>query len=124
MKKRKTIPQMRISSAVLGVIAFILLLALGACMPEREYVQFSDAGTFHPGPAQGGGDGSGPQGEYDSYELIDHGAPNHGIAPMYQGYQQGYQQPHRGHHGRGYPAVVETYDQYGNPRNVIVPNPW
>ena len=115
---------MRISSAVLGVIAFILLLALGACMPEREYVQFSDAGTFHPGPAQGGGDRSAPQGEYDSYELIDHGAPNHGIDPMYQGYQQGYQQPHRGHHGRGYPAVVETYDQYGNPRNVIVPNPW
>lgn len=68
-------------------------------MPEREYVQFSDAGTFHPGPAQGRGDRNGPQGEYDSYELIDHGAPNHGIAPMYNGYQQGYQQPHRGYQG-------------------------
>ena len=115
---------MRISSAVLVAFLFVLLLTLSACAPEREFVQFSDAGTFHPGPAQGGGDRSGPQGEYDSYELIDHGAPNHGIAPMYQGYQQGYQQPHRGHHGGGYPAVVETYDQYGNPRNVIVPNPW
>ncbi len=124
MKKIQTVSQRRESLWLLVAFLFVLLLTLSACAPEREFVQFSDAGTFHPGPAQGGGDRSGPQGEYDSYELIDHGAPNHGIAPMYQGYQQGYQQPHRGHHGRGYPAVVETYDQYGNPRNVIVPNPW
>ena len=110
-------------SPALPVVA-LAIFALSACAPQREFVQFSDAGTFHPGPRQGGGDRGEPQGEYDSYELIDHGAPNQGIAPMYQGNQQGYQQQPRGHGGGGYPAVVETYDQYGNPRNVIVPNPW
>ena len=110
-------------SPALPVVA-LAIFALSACAPQREFVQFSDAGTFHPGPGQGGGDRGEPQGEYDSYELIDHGAPNQGIAPMYQGNQQGYQQQPRGHGGGGYPAVVETYDQYGNPRNVIVPNPW
>ena len=112
-----------------AILVFALaIFALSVCGPQREFVQFSDAGTFHPGPGQGGGDRGEPQGEYDSYELIDHGAPNQGIAPMYQGnqngYQQGYQPQPRGHGGGGYPAVVETYDQYGNPRNVIVPNPW
>ena len=123
---KKTVLEKRESLGLPVAILFVLfLLSLSACAPEREFVQFSDAGTFHPGPGQSRGDRSGPQGEYDSYELIDHGAPNQGIAPMYQGNQQGYQQQlHRGHHGGGYPAVVETYDQYGNPRNVIVPNPW
>lgn len=121
-------PIVRTTTRKMGVTGFFvslaLLLALGACAPQREFVQFSDAGTFHPGPGQAGGDRGEPEGEYDSYELIDHGAPNQGIAPMYQGNQQGYQPQPRGHGGGGYPAVVETYDQYGNPRNVIVPNPW
>jgi hypothetical protein len=122
---RTTTRKMRVTGFF---VSLALLLVLSACAPQREFVQFSDAGTFHPGHGQGGGDRGEPQGEYDSYELIDHGAPNQGIAPMYQGnqngYQQGYQPQPRGHGGGGYPAVVETYDQYGNPRNVIVPNPW
>jgi hypothetical protein len=75
-------------------------------------VRFGDAGTFRPGANQ---QVSGPDGEYDSYEVIDHGAPNHGVPPMYSG-QPGYQ--------GGYPAAVQTYDQYGNPQTLIVPNPW
>ena len=118
---RTTTRKMRVTGFF---VPLALLLALTACAPQREFVLFSDAGTFHPGPGQGGGDRGEPQGEYDSYELIDHGAPNQGIAPMYQGNQQGYQPQPRGHGGGGYPAVVETYDQYGNPRNVIVPTPW
>ena len=104
-------------SPALPVVA--LAISLSACAPQREFVQFSDAGTFHPGPAQGGGDRSAPQGEYDSYELIDHGAPNQGIAPMYQGNQQGYQQGYqpqpRGHGGGGYPAVVKPTTNMATP---------
>jgi hypothetical protein len=83
-----------------------------ACAPQREFVRFDNAGTFHPGTSRSAAHFSGPDGEYDSYELIDHGAPNHGIPPMYSG-QQG-----------GYPAAVPGYDAYGNPVTVIVPNPW
>ena len=68
-------------------VSVIMLLSLSACAPQREFVHFSDAGTFHPGPGHSGGDRGKPQGEYDSYELIDHAAPNQGIAPMYQGNQ-------------------------------------
>jgi len=121
-EKMKIVLEKRESLGLPVAILFVLLLlSLSACGPEREFVQFSDAGTFHPGPGQSRGDRGGPEGEYDSYELIDHGAPIQGIAPMYQENHQGYRNPHR---GGGYPAVVETYDQYGNPRNVIVPNPW
>jgi hypothetical protein len=50
-----------------AILVFALaLFALSVCGPQREFVQFSDAGTFHPGPAQGRGDGRGPQREYDS----------------------------------------------------------
>lgn len=84
-----------------------------ACAPQREFVQFGNPGTFHPGPSRFAPQFSGPEGEYDSYELVDHGGvPNHGIPPMYSG-QQG-----------GYPAAVSGYDAYGNPVTVIVPNPW
>lgn len=34
---------------------------------------------------------------------------------------QGYQQPA---YSGGYPQVVDTYDPYGNPPRVIIPNPW
>ena len=40
---------------------------------------------------------------------------------MYQGQQNDYQ---RSGHGAGYPQVVDTYDPYGNPQSVIIPNPW
>ena len=98
------------------VVAIPFVLALISCAPQREFVRFGDAGTFRPGANQ---QVSGPDGayeEYDSYEVIDHGAPNHGYPAMYSG-QPGYQ-------GGGYPAAVQTYDQYGNPQTVIVPNPW
>jgi hypothetical protein len=98
-----------------GLIIVALLLA--SCAPKREFVRFGDAGTFHPGPHHGSRGHSGaPDGEYDSYEVIDHGAPNHGVPPMY-GRQPSYQ-------GGGYPAAVPTYDPYGNPQTIIVPNPW
>jgi hypothetical protein len=99
------------------VLALIVALFLASCAPQREFVRFGDAGTFHPGPLHGSG--AGPDGsveEYDSYEVIDHGAPNHGVPPMYSrqpSYQSG-----------GYPAAVPTYDPYGNPLTIIVPNPW
>ena len=84
-----------------------------ACAPQREFVQFGNPGTFHPGPRHSGGGSSGHDDEYDSYELVDHGGvPNQGIPPMYSG-QQG-----------NYPAAVQGYDAYGNPVTVIVPNPW
>lgn len=85
---------------------------LSACAPEREFVRFGNPGTFHPGRPEPAGQFHGPEGEYDSYELIDHGAPNHGVPAMYSG-RQG-----------GVPVVVDTYDAYGNPRRVVVPNPW
>jgi hypothetical protein len=65
---------------------FLLLIAaftVFSCAPRREFVRFEDAGTFRPGPAQGDRQAGPPDDEYDSYELIDHGAPNQGIAPMY-----------------------------------------
>jgi hypothetical protein len=66
-----------------------------------------------------------PQREYDSYEVIDHGTPNHGVPPMYGGQGRGYAPTHypRGHDG-GYPKVMEVQDQYGNRDTVIIPNPW
>ena len=99
-------------------------LLLGAsCAPQREFVQFGDAGTFHP-PAsirRESADGE----EYDSYELIDHGAPNHGVPPMYGGQQRGYSPSYQPQgYGGGYPQVMETVDQYGNRDRVIIPNPW
>jgi hypothetical protein len=93
--------------------ALIAVLLLAGCAPQRDFVRFGDAGTFRPGANQ---QVSGPDGEYDSYEVIDHGAPNHGYPAMYSG-QPGYQ-------AGGYPAAVQTYDQYGNPQTLIVPNPW
>jgi hypothetical protein len=62
-----------------------------ACAPQREFVRFGNPGTFHPGPPRSAAQFSGPDGEYDSYELIDHGtAPNHGVPAMYSGQQGGY----------------------------------
>jgi hypothetical protein len=95
----------------------ILVFSLISCAPQREFVHFEDAGTFHPGPGQGNRRVGPPSGEYDSYELIDHGAPNQGIAPMYQGNQQPA-------YGGDYQAVQQGFDQYGNPVNVVVPRPW
>jgi len=78
------------------LIAFLL----SACAPQREFVRFGNAGTFHPGPQPGAQSFSGPEGEYDSYELIDHGTvPNHGIPPMYANPYSGYGYPASG----GYP---------------------
>lgn len=85
-----------------------------ACAPQREFVQFGNPGTFHPGPRHTGTESSGHDDEYDSYELVDHGGvPNQGIPPMYSGQR-----------GNNYPAAVQGYDAYGNPVTVIVPNPW
>jgi hypothetical protein len=79
------------------LLALLAAYLLASCAPLREFVKFGDAGTFHPGPRHGSGSGSdGSDEEYDSYELIDHGAPNHGVPPMYSG-QPSYQ-------GGGYPA--------------------
>ena len=98
---------------------------LVGCNPQREFITFGDAGTFQPGPRQSSGEFSGPQGEYDSYELIDHGgAPNHGVQPMYSGQQGGFRGHQQPPHGGGYPKAVETYDRYGNPQTIIIPNPW
>ena len=85
--------------------------------PQREFVCFEDTGTFRTSLGQGDRRGGSPAGKYDSYELIDHGAPNHGIAPMYQVYQRA---PYNG----GYSQVVETCDPYENPQRVTVPNSW
>ena len=106
-------PAIRLSKTLLALSVFSLI----SCAPQREFVQFEDAGTFHPGPGQGNRRIGPPSGEYDSYELIDNGAPNQGIAPMYQGYQQPA-------YGGDYPAVQQGFDQYGNPVNVVVPRPW
>ncbi len=85
-----------------------------ACAPQREFVQFGNPGTFHPGPRHAGAESSGHDDEYDSYELVEHGsAPNQGIPPMYSGQR-----------GNNYPAAVPGNDAYGNPVTVIVPNPW
>lgn len=97
-----------------SLIALLALLLIASCAPQREFVRFGDAGTFHPGPRHGSGGGSDE--EYDSYEVIDHGAQNRGVPPMYSG------QPT--YHGGGYPAAVPVYDAYGNPQTIIVPNPW
>ena len=97
-----------------SLFALLAVLLLTSCAPQREFVRFGDAGTFHPGPRHSSGGGSDE--EYDSYEVIDHGAPNHGVPPMYSR-QPSYQ-------GGGYPAAVPTYDTYANPQTIIVPNPW
>ena len=106
----------RFHTSCFPLLAFLVFSAV-SCAPRREFVRFEDAGTFRPGPGQGDRRVGPPDGEYDSYELIDNGAPSHGIAPMYQGYQQ------PAYNG-GYPQVVDTYDPYGNPQRVIIPNPW
>ena len=124
--------------------AFVLLV-LCSCSPQREYVAFGDAGTFHPGPRYSSEEFSDADTEYDSYELVDNGrSPNHGIPPMYAGTHNRYdnrnappsvhydapmfydarQSRRGGYNEGGYPRAVETYDQYGNPRTVIIPNPW
>lgn len=79
-------------------ISLTFLSLLCSCAPQREFVRFGDPGTFHPGRPESAVPFSGPEGEYDSYELIDRGAPNQGIPAMYSGRQGGYP--------------------------VIVPNPW
>lgn len=107
----------KLQRVALHLLPLIFASCLISCAPQREFVRFEDAGTFRPGRGDGEKRPHGPEGEYDSYELIDHGAPNHGIPPMYQGQQQPV-------YSGGYPQIVETYDPYGNPRNVIVPNPW
>lgn len=94
----------------------LVIFSLISCAPQREFVRFEDAGTFYPGPSEGRRRIGPPSDEYDSYELIDNGAPNQGIAPMYQGQQPSY--------GDDYPAVQQGFDQYGNPVNVVVPRPW
>jgi hypothetical protein len=102
-------------------VAFLLLGV--ACAPQREFVQFGDAGIFRPQAniRHESADGE----EYDSYELIDQGAPNHGVPPMYGGQSRGYAPTHypQGQDG-GYPRVMEVQDQYGNRDTVIIPNPW
>lgn len=72
-------------------LAVLAVFALCSCAPQREFVQFGNPGTFHPGPQPGARNFGAPEGEYDSYELIDHGtAPNHGVPAMYSGQQGGY----------------------------------
>jgi hypothetical protein len=102
-------------------VAFLLLGV--ACAPQREFVQFGDAGIFRPQAniRHESADGE----EYDSYELIDQGAPNHGVPPMYGGQSRGYasfNEPQA--HGGGYPKIIVTQDQSGNSNSVIIPNPW
>ena len=98
----------------LTLVAFLANFTLCSCAPQREFVQFGNPGTFHPGPRHAGAESSGHDDEYDSYELVDHGGtPNQGIPPMYSGQR-----------GNTYPAAVPGYDAYGNPVTVIVPNPW
>jgi hypothetical protein len=101
----------------------IVTLMLCSCAPQREFVQFGDAGIFRPQANIRNEPGDGE--EYDSYEVIDHGTPNHGVPPMYGGQGRGYAPTHypRGHDG-GYPKVMEVQDQYGNRDTVIIPNPW
>jgi hypothetical protein len=65
-----------------SLLTLLTVFLLVSCAPRREFVRFEDAGTFHPRPGQGDRGGA-PDGEYDSYELIDHGAPSQGIAAMY-----------------------------------------
>jgi hypothetical protein len=103
--------------------SFAILLAIfsvsfhTSCAPQREFVRFGDAGTFHPGPRNGSGrDLDDSETEYESCELIDHGAPNHGVPPMYSGQSSD--------QGGGYPAAVPIYDAYENPQTVIMPYPW
>lgn len=129
-----------------ALIIFTISLMLCSCAPQREFVAFGDAGTFRPGPQHSGSQFSGPEGEYDSYELVDNGGvPNQGIAPMYSGsLQRGYghrnstpsispdtpmyynaRQPgYGGYNNGGYPRAVDTYDQHGNRQTMIIPNPW
>ena len=73
------------------LVPIALILLLPACTPRREFVRFGYAGTFHPGPQPGSQNFSGPESEYDSYELIDHGTvPNQGIPSMYANPYSGY----------------------------------
>lgn len=105
-----------------SLIILTISLTLCSCAPQREFVAFGDAGTFHPGPHHSGSQFSGPDGEYDSYELVDNGGvPNQGIAPMYSG---GHQRGYGGYNNGGYPRAVDTYDQYGNHQTRIYPNTW
>jgi hypothetical protein len=117
---------LRQSHCVMKIHRFLpaIFLLLGAsCAPQREFVQFGDAGIFRPQAniRHESGDGE----EYDSYEVIDHGAPNHGVPPMYGGQSRRYAPTHYPQvQDGGYPRVMEVQDQYGNRDTVIIPNPW
>ncbi len=81
---------MKTSISPLTLVAILAIVTLCSCAPQREFVQFGNPGTFHPGPRQSGDESSGHDGEYDSYELVDHGGvPNQGIPPMYSRQQAG-----------------------------------
>lgn len=108
-----------------------------ACTPQREFVQFGNPGTFHPGPRHSGGGSSGHNDEYDSYELVDHGGvPNQGIPPMYSGQQAGVLQagpqyytspePYYGQDVRNYTdaPVIMRDARYPNAPNRIIPRSW
>jgi hypothetical protein len=108
---------------LLPLIASAVLLV--SCAPQREFVSFDPGGNFHTA-RQSSNVFRDSTGEYDSYEVIDHGAPNHGYPPMYAGGRQysGYATAYTPQCDGGYPKVVKTYDQIGNPSSVIIPNPW
>lgn len=69
---------LRMSVQTLRLWLLAVLLPLGACAPQREFVRFEDAGIFHPGR-----DAESAPADYDSIETTLHGVPNHGIPPMY-----------------------------------------
>jgi hypothetical protein len=118
-KERHSICSMKPLLFIAGSAALLV-----GCAPQREFVRFGNPGTFQPSN-QSTAILSGPTGEYDSYEVIDHGAPNHGYPPMYSGGGYASPAPAFSHpHDGGYPKVVDTYDQFGNPRSVIIPQPW
>lgn len=112
------------------------VLTLCSCAPQREFVAFGDASTFRPGQ-HSGSQFSGPEGEYDSYELVDNGGvPNQGIAPMYSGQQAGVLQtgpqyhtspePYYGQDVRNYTdaPVIMRDARYPNAPSRIIPRSW
>jgi hypothetical protein len=44
-------------------LAFVAIVAFCSCAPQREFVQFGNPATFHPGPRHSGGESSGHDGE-------------------------------------------------------------
>ena len=122
-------------SRLLGLLSGAALIC--SCAPQRVFVPFGNAGTFHPGPRHTGGQFSSPDGEYDSYELVDHGGvPNQGIPPMYSGQQPGVLQtgpqyytssePYYGQDVRNYTdaPVIMRDARYPNAPNRIIPRSW